>query len=114
MGTYVVNNFRWGTLSSTHLPINKYPPLPLSPPPTHTQNLDFEGIMRFYFQNNSSAKGSDTEKVATKCIRVSNSATTEVVIRALVQKFRPDMRMLSSHSYALYEVHANQGEGGSY
>ena len=64
--------------------------------------------MRFYFQS----PGSDAEKVATKCIRVSNTATTERVIEALVQKFRPDMRMLTSHSsYALYEVHPDQGEG---
>ena len=63
--------------------------------------------MRFYFQS----PGSDAEKVATKCIRVSNTATTERVIEALVQKFRPDMRMLTSHSsYALYEVHPDQGE----
>ena len=70
------------------------------------QNLEFEGVMRFYFQS----PGSDSEKVATKCIRVSNTATTERVIEALVQKFRPDMRMLTSHSsYALYEVHPDQG-----
>ena len=63
--------------------------------------------MRFYFQS----PGIDAEKVATKCIRVSNTATTERVIEALVQKFRPDMRMLTSHSlYALYEVHPDQGE----
>ena len=74
---------------------------------TCTQNLEFEGVMRFYFQS----PGSDAEKVATKCIRVSNTATTERVIEALVQKFRPDMRMLTSHSsYALYEVHPDQGE----
>ena len=64
--------------------------------------------MRFYFQNDN-PKAAETEKVATKCIRVSNSATTEMVIKSLVQKFRPDMKMLTNNSYALYEVHANQG-----
>ena len=62
--------------------------------------------MRFYFQSPSTG----TEKVATKCIRVSSNASTEMVIEALVQKFRPDMRMLTCHSsYALYEVHRDEG-----
>ena len=62
--------------------------------------------MRFYFQS----LGADGQKVATKCIRVSNTATTEMVIEALVQKFRPDMRMLTHQSsYALYEVHSDEG-----
>lgn len=62
--------------------------------------------MRFYFQS----PGSDGQKVATKCIRVSNTATTVMVIEALVEKFRPDLRMLTSHSsYALYEVHSDGG-----
>ena len=65
--------------------------------------------MRFYFQNEGIIKGS--EKVATKCIRVSNTASTDMVIKALVEKFRPDMRMLTNQaSYALYEVHSNQGK----
>ena len=73
---------------------------------TNMQSLEFEGIMRFYFQS----VGGDGQKVATKCIRVSNNATTEMVIEALVQKFRPDLRMLTGHSYyALYEVHADHG-----
>lgn len=64
--------------------------------------------MRFYFQS----LGDDGQKVATKCIRVSNTATTEMVIEALVQKFRPDMRMLTHQSsYALYEVHTDEGTG---
>ena len=74
---------------------------------TNQQNLEFEGIMRFYFQ--STTKDAQ-QKVATKCIRVSNTANTDSVINALVQKFRPDMRMLTDpSSYALYEVHSNEG-----
>ena len=65
--------------------------------------------MRFYFQTDGPSKDSESEKVATKCIRVSNSATTDTVIKSLITKFRPDMRMLTSQSYSLYEVHANQG-----
>ena len=63
--------------------------------------------MRFYFQ---SPTVDSQQKVATKCIRVSNTADTDSVIEALVQKFRPDLRMLTSQSsYALYEVHSNEG-----
>lgn len=54
--------------------------------------------MRFYFQDSG-------QKVATKCIRVASDATVEDVIGTLVEKFRPDMRMLSVPSYALYELH---------
>lgn len=72
------------------------------------QNLEFEGIMRFYFQSTTREA---QQKVATKCIRVSNTASTNSVIEALVQKFRPDLRMLTNQSsYALYEVHSNEGE----
>lgn len=70
------------------------------------QTLEFEGVMRFYFQ---SADG-DGQKVATKCIRVSSTTTTVQVVEALVQKFRPDLRMLTTPSlYTLYEVHADGG-----
>lgn len=55
-------------------------------------------MMRFYFQDSG-------QKVATKCIRVASDATVEDVIGTLVEKFRPDMRMLSVPSYALYELH---------
>ncbi|CAG9839214.1 unnamed protein product [Diabrotica balteata] len=61
-------------------------------------DLEFHGVMRFYFQDSG-------QKVATKCIRVASDATVEDVIGTLVEKFRPDMRMLSIPSYALYELH---------
>ncbi|XP_074039626.1 adherens junction formation factor afadin isoform X2 [Leptinotarsa decemlineata] len=61
-------------------------------------DLEFHGVMRFYFQDSG-------QKVATKCIRVASDATVEDVIGTLVEKFRPDMRMLSVPSYALYELH---------
>lgn len=67
------------------------------------QNLEFYGVMRFYFQG-------DGEKVSTKCVRVASTANTTDVINTLVEKFRPDMRMLSLPSYALYEVHITRGE----
>ena len=59
--------------------------------------------MRFFFQD-----GTDT-KVATKCIRVASTASTRDVLETLVEKFRPDMKMLSLPEYALYEVHVNGG-----
>ena len=58
--------------------------------------------MRFFFQEAGA-------KVATKCIRVSSTATTKEVNSALIEKFHPDMRMLSSPKYGLYEIHAAGG-----
>ncbi|XP_035764817.1 afadin isoform X8 [Neolamprologus brichardi] len=57
--------------------------------------------MRFYFQDRVAGN------FATKCIRVSSTATTQDVIETLAEKFRPDMRMLSSPKYSLYEVHVS-------
>ncbi|XP_058812583.1 afadin isoform X4 [Topomyia yanbarensis] len=67
------------------------------------ENLEFHGVMRFYFQD-------EGQKVATKCIRVASDATVSDVIETLIEKFRPDMRMLSLPNYALYVVHANGEE----
>lgn len=58
--------------------------------------------MRFYFQDAG-------QKVATKCIRVSSTATAHDVINTLIEKFRPDIRMLSVPEYAIYEIHENGG-----
>ena len=67
--------------------------------------------MKFYFQY----EGIDGQKVATKCIRVSNTATVDDVIEILVQKFRPDLKMLTNlHSYALYEIHNDKSGTGNY
>lgn len=55
----------------------------------HFQDLEIHGVMRFYFQESK-------EKVATKCIRVSSTATTRAVIEALVEKFHPDLKMLAT------------------
>lgn len=92
----------WVTVDSQYTPICATESILLP------QNLEFEGIMRFYFQSTTREA---QQKVATKCIRVSNTANTNSVIEALVQKFRPDLRMLTNQSsYALYEVHSNEGE----
>lgn len=37
------------------------------------QNLEFHGVMRFYFQDSG-------QKIATKCIRVASDATVSDVI----------------------------------
>ncbi|XP_040583955.1 afadin [Lepeophtheirus salmonis] len=67
------------------------------------EQLEFHGVMRFYYQ---SQDADDTgQKVATKCIRVSSTATTKSIIETLIEKFRPDMRMLEVPEYALYEIH---------
>ncbi|XP_025990196.1 afadin isoform X10 [Solenopsis invicta] len=67
------------------------------------EDLEFHGVMRFYFQDSG-------QKVATKCIRVASDATSQAVIETLIEKFRPDMRMLSVPEYALYEIHENGDE----
>lgn len=60
--------------------------------------------MRFYYKEPG-------EKVSTKCIRVSSLATTNDVIEALIEKFKPDMRMLTQDaSYEVLEVHENGEE----
>ncbi|XP_075453025.1 afadin isoform X26 [Ascaphus truei] len=66
-----------------------------------TEELEFHGVMRFYFQDKAAGN------FATKCIRVSSTATTQDVIETLAEKFRPDMRMLTSPRYSLYEVHVS-------
>ena len=66
------------------------------------QEFEFHGVMRFYFQDAG-------QKIATKCIRVSSTASTQAVIETLIEKFRPDMKMLHMAAYALYEIHPNGG-----
>lgn len=58
--------------------------------------------MRFFFQDSGS-------KVATKCVRFTSKDNTEEVTKMLVEKFHPDMKMLSNPTYSLYEVHPNGG-----
>ncbi|XP_062293726.1 afadin [Scomber scombrus] len=71
---------------------------------SRSSDLEFHGVMRFYFQDRVAGN------FATKCIRVSSTATTQDVIETLAEKFRPDMRMLSSPKYSLYEVHVSGEE----
>uniref|UniRef100_A0A8R1XRD7 Afadin n=1 Tax=Onchocerca volvulus TaxID=6282 RepID=A0A8R1XRD7_ONCVO len=68
-----------------------------------TEDLEIHGVMRFYFQESK-------DKVVTKCIRVSSTATARAVISALVDKFHPDLKMLSDPEYTLWEVHENGDE----
>lgn len=58
--------------------------------------------MRFFFQDAGA-------KMATKCVRVTSVETAEDVTNTLVEKFRPDMKMLTNPNYSLYEVHPNGG-----
>merc|ERR1712038_2100947 len=66
------------------------------------EDLEFTGVMRFYYQAQDLGSG---QKVATKCIRVSSTATNKQIIETLIEKFRPDMKMLEVPEYALYEIH---------
>ncbi|XP_061480376.1 afadin isoform X16 [Rhineura floridana] len=84
-----------------HWNANRLDLFEISPP---TEDLEFHGVMRFYFQDKAAGN------FATKCIRVSSTATTQDVIETLAEKFRPDMRMLSSPKYSLYEVHVSGEE----
>ena len=68
-----------------------------------SQDLEYRGVMRFFFQDAGA-------KMATKCVRVTSTETADDVTRTLVEKFRPDMKMLSNPNYSLYEVHPNGGK----
>ncbi|XP_071380560.1 afadin [Centroberyx affinis] len=65
------------------------------------KNLEFHGVMRFYFEDHVAGN------VATKCLRVCSSSSTRELIETLSEKFRPDMKMLTT-CYSLYEVHTNE------
>ncbi|XP_037602474.1 afadin [Sebastes umbrosus] len=65
------------------------------------ENLDFHGVMRFYFENHVGGN------VATKCLRVCSNSSTREVVETLSEKFRPDMKMLTT-TYSLYEIHASK------
>ncbi|KAK9534039.1 hypothetical protein VZT92_009114 [Zoarces viviparus] len=65
------------------------------------ENLEFHGVMRFYFEDGAGGN------VATKCLRVCSNSPTQEVVETLSEKFRPDMKMLTT-TYSLYEIHANK------
>ncbi|XP_035811077.2 afadin isoform X2 [Amphiprion ocellaris] len=65
------------------------------------ENLEFHGVMRFYFEDHV------VGNVATKCLRICSNSPTHEVIETLSEKFRPDMKMLTT-SYSLYEIHTNK------
>ncbi|XP_062379464.1 afadin [Sardina pilchardus] len=67
------------------------------------QDLKYYGVMRFYWEDQVAGN------VATKCLRVSCTDTTQEVTGTLLEKFRPDMK-LKVDSFSLYEVHINKGE----
>ncbi|XP_022606455.1 afadin-like [Seriola dumerili] len=57
--------------------------------------------MRFYFEDHVEGN------VATKCLRVCSNSSTHEIIETLSEKFRPDMKMLTT-SYSLYEIQAKK------
>ncbi|XP_051942619.1 afadin-like [Hippocampus zosterae] len=64
-------------------------------------NLLFQGVMRFYFEDRAGGN------VATKCLRFCSDASTTEVVETLAEKFRPDMKMLSTR-HSLYEIHGDK------
>ncbi|XP_067099467.1 afadin-like [Osmerus mordax] len=66
-----------------------------------SKSFEFQGVMRFSLEDRT------TGNFATKCLRVCSSSTTREVIDTLLEKFRPDMKMLST-PYCLYEVHSGK------
>jgi len=69
------------------------------------ENLEFSGVMRFYYQHQDGTNSTCDQKVSTKCVRVNSTDNTERVVEILIEKFRPDMKMLEMPEYALFEIH---------
>ena len=65
--------------------------------------MEFSGVMRFYFQDRG-------QKAVTKCIRVHSNQTVGEIMPTLIEKFCPDMKMLSTPNYELYEIHETGGK----
>ncbi|VDP05938.1 unnamed protein product, partial [Schistosoma margrebowiei] len=66
------------------------------------QRNEFNGVVRFFFRG-------DDGKYQSKCIRITNTDTARYLVNILVEKFHPDLRMLTAGRYAIYEYHANNG-----
>ncbi|KAL5970721.1 Afadin, partial [Taenia solium] len=67
------------------------------------ENQEFFGVVRFYFYG-------PNDKYYSKCVRISSQATARHLVNVLVEKFHPDLRLLKSGRYALYEYHPSTGE----
>ncbi|XP_057307397.1 afadin-like isoform X2 [Hydractinia symbiolongicarpus] len=59
----------------------------------------FHGVIRFYFQDQG-------QKASTKCLRFNNEQTVSDIMPQLIEKFCPDMKMLSTPNYELFEIHS--------
>jgi afadin len=67
------------------------------------ENLEFNGIMRFYYQEES-------KKVLSKCIRVTSKASTENLILILCEKFiRIRKEAIHAKDYSIYEFFSETG-----
>ncbi|KAF5406077.1 hypothetical protein PHET_00327 [Paragonimus heterotremus] len=64
---------------------------------------EFHGVVRFFFQG-------DDMKYQAKCLRISNTSTACQLVNTLVDKFHPDLKMLTAGRYALYEYSSSTGE----
>ena len=67
--------------------------------PNHV--LEFSGVVRFFYRDSKGPFNS-------KCIKVSSKDTCQHIIEILVEKFRPDMKMLSNpQDFSLCEIFPN-------
>ena len=65
------------------------------------ETLEFSGVVRFFYRDSKGPFNS-------KCIKVSSKDTCQNVIEVLVEKFRPDMKMLSNpQDFSLSEIFPN-------
>lgn len=64
--------------------------------------MEFFGVVRFYFYG-------PNDKYYSKCVRISSEATARHLVNVLVEKFHPDLRLLKSGRYAIYEYHPSFG-----
>eukprot|EP00111_Clytia_hemisphaerica_P006331 TCONS_00018348-protein len=62
------------------------------------EKMQFSGVMRFFFQDSG-------QKATTKCIRVTSDQSVADIMPTLIDKFCPDLKMLSMPNYELYEIH---------
>ncbi|VDP89375.1 unnamed protein product [Echinostoma caproni] len=76
--------------------------LPGGPVGSDDDRNEFNGVVRFFFQG-------DDGKYQAKCLRISNTATACQLVNILVEKFHPDLKMLTAGRYALYEYQSSSG-----
>ncbi|KAI0987121.1 hypothetical protein GJ496_010832 [Pomphorhynchus laevis] len=57
------------------------------------QNNEYVGVIRFFYQD---VQGQSNSHISMKCIRLTSDATVKDLLPVLIEKFRPDLKNLSS------------------